>query len=72
MFKVCASLEEATEAADNKLLWLYSGASLGWVPAHSHYLGSNGDVPVWLYYDTCVWPPEDFAVLVEDEGEGDG
>ena len=67
MFKVCANLEEAMEAAENKLLWLYSGLSLGWVPAHSSGLGSNGDVPVWLYYDTYGWPREDFAILIEDE-----
>lgn len=69
MFKVCANLEEAMEAADNKLLWLYYGGSEygGWVPAHE-----DGDAPVWSYYGTYGWPPEDFAVLVEDEGEGDG
>jgi len=69
MFKVCVNLEEAMEAADNKLLWLYygEGAYGGWVPAHT-----DGDAPVWEYYGVPGWPPEDFAILVEDEGEGDG
>lgn len=67
MFKVCASLEEAMEAADNKLLWLCYGPVHGWVPAHE-----DGNAPVWSYYGTYGWPTEDFAVLVEDEGEGDG
>jgi len=69
MFKVCVNLEEAMEAADNKLLWLYYGEGEcgGWEPAHE-----DGDAPVWSYYGTYGWPPEDFAVLVEDEGEGDG
>jgi len=69
MFKVCTNLEEAMEAADNKLLWLYYGEGEcgGWEPAHE-----DGDAPVWSYYGTYGWPPEDFAVLVEDEGEGDG
>lgn len=68
MFKVCANLEEAMEAADNKLLWLYYGEGEcgGWEPAHE-----DGDAPVWSYYGTYGWPPEDFAVLVEDDGEGD-
>jgi len=68
MFKVCANLEEAMEAADNKLLWLYygEGGCGGWEPAHE-----AGDAPVWSYYGTYGWPPEDFAVLVEDDGEGD-
>jgi hypothetical protein len=69
MFKVCANLEEAMEAADNKLLWLYYGGGEygGWVPAHR-----DGDAPVRGFYGKSGWPPEDFAVLVEDEGEGDG
>ena len=69
MFKVCANLEEAMEAADNKLLWLYygEGGCGGWVPAHE-----DGNAPVWSYYGAYGWPPEDFAILVEDEGEGDG
>lgn len=69
MFKVCTNLEEAMEAADNKLLWLYYGEGEcgGWEPAHE-----DGDAPVWSYYGTYGWPPEDFAILVEDEGEGDG
>lgn len=62
MFKVCANLDEAMEAADNKLLWLYYGPTHGWVPAHT-----DGDAPVWRYYGNDGWPPEDFAVLVEDE-----
>ena len=64
MFKVCANLEEAMEAADNKLLWLYygEGGCGGWEPAHE-----DGDAPVWSYYGTYGWPPEDFAILVEDE-----
>jgi hypothetical protein len=69
MFKVCANLEEAMEAADNKLLWLYYGGGEygGWVPAHR-----DGDAPVRSFYGKSGWPPEDFAVLVEDDGEGDG
>jgi hypothetical protein len=64
MFKVCANLEEAMEAADNKLLWLYygEGGCGGWVPAHE-----DGNAPVWSYYGAYGWPPEDFAILVEDE-----
>lgn len=65
MFKVCANLDEAMEAADNKLLWLYYNT--GWVPAHE-----DGDIPVRNYYGKDGWPPEDFAILIEDEGEGDG
>ena len=44
MFKVCANLDEAMEAADNKLLWLYYGPTHGWVPAHE-----DGNTPVWKY-----------------------
>ena len=64
MFKVCANLEEAMEAEDSKLLWLYYGGGEcgGWVPAHS-----DGDAPVRSFYGKSGWPPEDFAVLVEDE-----
>ncbi len=66
MFKVCANLEEATEAADNKLLWLYYGPTYGWVPAHK-----DGTTQPWRYYGTVGWPPKDFAILIEDDGEGD-
>lgn len=64
MFKVCANLEEATEAADNKLLWLRYNGPLGdvWVPAHE-----DGDAPVWSYYGKYGWPTSDFAILIEDE-----
>lgn len=62
MFKVCANLKEAMEAAENKLLWLYYGPTHGWVPAHE-----DGNTPLWKYYGTTGWPPEDFAILVEDE-----
>lgn len=61
MFKVCTNIEEAMEAEENKLLWLYYGSDR-WVPAHK-----DGDTPVWKYYGTTGWPPEDFAILIEDE-----
>lgn len=65
VFRICSSKEEAIQAAEAGLLWLNLGTHT------DPWWGRWGKLDVAKHYGENYWKPEDFAVLVEDDGEGD-
>ena len=80
MFKVVESDEEFEAALAAGLLWMNVSSSVprpqyGWqrvTPEEYHCAETMWDCAKHLLRNAGTYQPEDFAVLVEDEGEGDG
>lgn len=62
--RICSSKEDAIQAAEAGLLWINMGThtAQSWVPRRG--------LDVAYHYGKYYWKPEDFAVLVEDESDG--
>lgn len=62
--RTCSSKEEAIQAAEAGLLWINMGTST------DRRWQMRDRLDVAHHYGTYCWKPEDFAVLVEDESDG--
>jgi len=80
MFKVVETDEEFEAALAAGLLWMNVSGSVprpqyGWqrvTPEEYHCAETMWDCAKHPLRSAGAYQPEDFAVLVEDEGEGDG